>query len=79
MNILCIIKLSITYRKTIAQRLLYLINYRLVYLELITVSTNNIYLITVLLSLRRIILNSIHASPATAYMEEYRMLYRLKL
>ena len=78
-NSLCIIKLDDTYRKTIAQNLLCINNYRLFYLDPITVSTNHICCIIVSLSLRRIIFNSMHTSPTTCYIRKYKTLYRLKL
>ena len=56
MNRLCIIKLDVTYRKAIAQNFPCIINYKLIYLEHITDSTNHICRIIVPLSLRRIIL-----------------------
>ena len=61
MNRLCITKLAVTYRKTTTHNLLRIINYRLVYLEPVTISTNHICRIIVPLSLRRIIFNSMHA------------------
>ena len=61
MNRLCITKLAITYRKVLAHNLYCIISYRLIYLEPIIVSTNHICRIIVPLSLRRIILNSMHA------------------
>ena len=72
MNRLCIKKLDVTYRKTIVHNLLCIFSCRLVYLEPITVSINNIYRIIVPF-------NSMHASPATGNMGEYKTLYRLKL
>ena len=65
-NRLCITKLDVTYRKAIAHRLLYIISYRLVYLESITLSINHICRI-------------IDASPTTGRMGEYKMLYQLKI
>ena len=79
MNRLYITKLSVTYRKTIAHDLLCIISCRLVYLEPTTVSTNHVCRIIVPLSLRRIIFNSMHTSPAAGDMREYKTLHRLKL
>ena len=79
MNKLCIIKLAITYRKAIAHNLLCIISYRLVYLEYSTIFTNHTCCIIVPLSSRRIIYNSMHASPTAGHMGEYKTLYRLIL
>ena len=79
MNRLCIKKLDVTYRKTIVHNLLCIFNYRLVYLEPITVSTNYICRIITLLSLRIIIFNAMYTLPATDHIREYKTLYRLKL
>ena len=79
MNRLCITKLAVTYRKTITHNLLCIINYRLVYLEPVTISTNHIYRIIVPLSLRHNISNAMYASPSAGHMGEYKTLYRLKL
>ena len=68
MNRLYITKLAITYRKAIAHPLLCIVSYRLVFLGFITVFTNHICRIIVFLSLRRIIFNSMHASPAVSHM-----------
>ena len=78
-NRLCITKLAVTYRKVIAHNLLCIISYRLVHLESITVSTNHVCRIIIPLSLRCVVFNSIHASPAAGHMGEYKTLYRLKL
>ena len=76
---LCIIKLAVNYRKAIAYNLIFIINCKLVYLEPIEISTNHIVRIIPPLSLRRIIFNSMYASPTTTRIGEYKTLYRLKL
>ena len=73
-----ITSLAVTYRRDIAQNLLCIINGRLVYLELITVSSNYLCRIVIPLSLRRVIFDVLHASPATNHMGEYKTLYRIK-
>ena len=67
MHRLYITKLVVTYRKSRAHNLLCIICCRLVYLEPIVVSTNNMCRIIVHLSFRRITFNSMHASPAAGY------------
>ena len=78
MNRLCITKLAVACRKAIAHNLLCIIRCRLAYLESITVSTNHIGHTIVPLSLRRVIFNYLHASPASGHMGKYKSLYRLK-
>ena len=76
---LCNTKLAITYRKTISHNLLFIISYRLIYLEPIAVFINHICRIIVPLSLRLIIFNSIHASPTSGQVAgeggRYKRLY----
>ena len=67
---LCIDKLVVTYRHAIANNLLCIINDILVYIEPVTISTNHICRIIVLLSFRRIIFIALHASPAADHMGE---------
>ena len=74
MHKLCVNKLAVTYRNTIANNLLCIINDRLVYIEPVTISTNHIFCIIVPLSLRRIIFIALYASPATSHMGEYKTL-----
>ena len=64
LNQLIFAKLVLTYHKTIAQNLLCLLNSILIYLKLVTVSTNHIYRIIFFLSLRRVILiwHTLHLS-----------------
>ena len=69
MQKLCIEKLTVTYRKTIARNLIYIINDRLVYLELVTVSINHICSIIFPLSLRHFIFTTMYPSPATGHIE----------
>ena len=62
LNNIIIVKLVVTYRKAIAKKLLYILNGRLIYLEPVTVSTNHICRIVILLSLRRIVFNLMYDS-----------------
>ena len=70
MHKLCINKLAVAYRHAIANNLLCIVNDRLVYIEPVTVSTNHICRIIVLLSFRRIIFITLHTSPATGHVWE---------
>ena len=74
-----IASLAFTYRRAIAQNLLCIINDRLVYLEPVAVSSNHLCRIIVPLSLRCVIFDAMHASPAVDHMGEYKTLYRIKL
>ena len=65
-----IAKLDVTYCKAIAQNLLCIINDKLVYLEPVTVSSDRLCRIAVLLSLRRVIFVAIYASSTADYMGE---------
>ena len=70
MNTLCITKLDTTYHKAIAQNSLCIISYRLLYLEPIAISTNYIFHIILPPFLRRIIFNSMYASPVSVHIGE---------
>ena len=71
--------LAVTYRRAIAQNLLCIINDRLVYIKPVTVSSNHLCRIVVPLSLRRVIFDALHVSPAADHMGEYNTLYRIKI
>ena len=71
--------LAVTYRRAIAQNLLCIINDILVYLEPVALSSNYLCRIVVPLSLRCVIFDAMHSSPATCHMGEYKNLYRIKL
>ena len=74
-----ITKLVVKNRKDITQNLLCLLDFRFVYLKLLTISTNYICRNVVLLSFRWIIFNSIHASLFVDHIGKYKILYRFKL
>ena len=52
---------------------------RLVFFEKVVTTTNQICRIVVPISLHRIIFSLLHASPAAGHMEEYKILYRIRL
>ena len=52
---------------------------RLVLYEIVITTANKIYRIVVFVSLRRIILSLLHASPTAGHTGEYKTLYRIKL
>ena len=79
MTELDIAPLAVTYRRAIAQKLLCIINDRLVYVEPVTVSSNHLCRIVVPLSLRRVNFDALHASPDVGHMGEYKNMYRIKL
>ena len=74
-----IAQLAVTYRRAIAQNLFCIINDRLVYLKPVDVSSNHLCRIVVPLSLRRLIFDVMHSSPAAGHIGEYKTLYRIKL
>ena len=74
-----IAQLTVTYRRTISQNLLCIINDKLVYLEPVNVSSNHLCRIVVPLSLRRVTFDAMHTSPAAGHMGEYKTLYCIKL
>ena len=65
--------------KAIAQNLLCILNGRLIYLGLLTISTNRIYRIVVPLYLHRVILDLIQVSPIAYHMDERKTCDRLKV
>ena len=71
--------LAVTYRRVIAQNLLCIINDILVYLEPVALSSNYLCRIVVPLSLRCVIFDAMHSSPATCHMGEYKNPHRIKL
>ena len=79
MDKLGIVSLSFTYRRAIVQNLHCIINDRLVYVELVTVSSNHLCRIVISLSLRRVIFDALHDFPTTSHMGEYKTLYRIKI
>ena len=79
MDKLDIVPLSFTCRRAIVQNLLCIINDRLVYVELVTVSSNHLCRIVIYLSLRRVIFDALHDFPTSSHMGEYKTLYRIKI
>ena len=73
------LKISVAYRNDIARNPLSLLEGRLVYYEPIPAVTTYMCRIIVLISLRRVIFNLMHATPITGHMGEYKTLYRIRL
>ena len=73
------LEISVAYRTDIARNLLSLLEGRLVYYEPIPAVTIYICRIIVLISLRHVIFNLMHATPIAGYMGEYKILYWIRL
>ena len=71
--------ISSTYRQTLANDLIHLIDKKLVSYEQTLTSTKCLCRIVVSSSLRRDIFSALHVSTTAGYMGEYKTLYRIKL
>lgn len=72
-------KLCTTYRQAIANDLVYLFDWKLVYYERTSTSTKYRYRIIVPSSLILDLFFALHASPTAEHIGEYKTLYRVKL